>query len=98
MEEPEEMRCVFCKGVFRSHAKCADNHFVCDACHSMSANDLIERFTVGSGSKDPFDMAITLMKSPGLKMHGPEHHFLVPAVLLSAFLNSSGRSGKRGKD
>jgi hypothetical protein len=31
------------------------------------------------------------MKHPSVKMHGPEHHFLVPAVLLSCFLNKTGQ-------
>jgi hypothetical protein len=93
--EPEEMQCVFCNGIFKSQAKCADNHFVCDTCHSLSANELIQGFTIGSESKNPLDMAITLMKSPSVKMHGPEHHFLVPAVLLSAFCNSSGRVNEK---
>ena len=34
------------------------------------------------------------MKFPGFKMHCPEHHFLVPAVLLSAYSNCVGN----GKD
>ena len=95
MDQPEKLRCVFCNGIFSSQAKCADSHFVCDACHSLSANDLIERVTIGSLSREPLDMAITLMKSPSLKMHGPEHHFLVPAVLLSAFYNSSNRAEEK---
>jgi hypothetical protein len=37
-------------------------------------------------------MAITLMKDRRLKMHGPEHHFLVPAVLLAAYCHATGRS------
>jgi hypothetical protein len=90
-DQPEEVRCVFCDGMFTSQAKCVDNHYVCDACHSASANDLIERFTIAGASKDPFEMALTLMKSPNVKMHGPEHHFLIPAVLLSAFYNTVGR-------
>lgn len=93
--KPEEMKCVFCNGLFESQAKCEDNHFVCDACHSLSANDLIERFAIGSASKDPLGMAITLMKSPSVKMHGPEHHFLVPAVLISACCNASGREAEK---
>jgi hypothetical protein len=40
-------------------------------------------------------MAATLMKSPSLKMHGPEHHFLVAAALLSATLNASGRENEK---
>ncbi len=31
-------------------------------------------------------LAIRLMRLPAVKMHGPEHHFLVPAVLLAAYL------------
>ena len=30
-------------------------------------------------------------------MHGPEHHFLIPAVLLSAFYNVSGEPGEKEK-
>ncbi len=95
LDRPEELSCIYCRETFTAQAKCTDNHFVCDSCHSLPANDLIERFTIASVSKDPLDMAITLMKSPSLKMHGPEHHFLVPAVLLSAFYNASGRSEEK---
>jgi hypothetical protein len=95
LEKAEDLECLFCKGLFSTQAKCIDNHFVCDACHALSANDLIERFTIDSSSKDPVAMALTLMKSPSLKMHGPEHHFLVPAVLLSAFYNTMADSGEK---
>jgi hypothetical protein len=97
LKEAEDIACIFCKGVFSTQAKCIDNHFVCDACHALSANDLIERFTIDSSSKDPLDITLTLMKSPSLKMHGPEHHFLIPAALLSAFYNARAESGEKEK-
>jgi hypothetical protein len=95
LDHSEDLPCIYCKGVFSTQAKCADNHFVCDACHSLSANDLIERFAVGSTSTAPLDMAFTLMKSGSVKMHGPEHHFLVPAVLLSAYYNVKGETAEK---
>lgn len=91
LDKSEEGVCVFCRGTSPTQAKCSDGHFVCDTCHALPANELIERFTTGSSSKEPLGMAIALMKSPAVKMHGPEHHFLVPAVLLSAFSNATGR-------
>ena len=97
LKEPEELQCIFCKRAFSTQARCVDHHFVCDACHALSANDLIERFTIDSSSKDPIAMALTLMKSRSLKMHGPEHHFLIPAVLLSAFCNARRESGEKEK-
>jgi hypothetical protein len=95
LPEPEKMQCGFCRNVFESQAKCADGHFVCDTCHALSANDLIERAAVASTLTDPMKMAITIMKSPSIKMHGPEHHFLVPAVLLSAFCNATGKAEEK---
>ncbi|MGD0659851.1 MAG: DUF5714 domain-containing protein [Syntrophorhabdales bacterium] len=95
LDRPESCVCIYCKGTFSTQARCVDNHFVCDACHSLSANDLIERFTNACVWKDPLEMAITLMKSPSVKMHGPEHHFLVPAVLLSAFYNVKGEPAEK---
>jgi hypothetical protein len=95
LDGPEELRCELCGATFLANAKCVDGHFVCDACHGLPANDLIEAYTIRNTSKDPLGMAITLMRSPALKMHGPEHHFLVPAVLLSAFSNASGHTGEK---
>ncbi len=48
---------------------------------------MIEKLCIDSESKDPIRLAMALMNSSGLQMHGPEHHFLVPAVLLSAYYN-----------
>jgi hypothetical protein len=33
----------------------------------------------------PLDTAIALMKSGNVKMHGPEHHFLVRGIEVGAF-------------
>jgi hypothetical protein len=80
-----DQTCVYCGGTFESQACCVQGHFVCDACHSADASDLIEKFCLGSKSRNPVEMAVTLMSHPSVAMHGPEHHFLVPAVLLSAY-------------
>ena len=46
LNEPRQLACLFCKRDFSTQAKCVDGHFICDTCHSLSANDLIERFTL----------------------------------------------------
>jgi hypothetical protein len=40
-------------------------------------------------------MADALLHHDRLAMHGPEHHYLVPAVLIAAWFNMTGVSGKR---
>jgi hypothetical protein len=37
------------------------------------------------------------MKNPAVKMHGPEHHFLVPAVLIAAYYNVQGKPDVKGQ-
>jgi hypothetical protein len=80
-----QQTCVYCGNSFLSEANCQQGHFVCDACHGADAEDLIEQYCLQAQSKNPLEMAITLMRHPAVAMHGPEHHFLVPAVLLSAY-------------
>ena len=87
----EQLICFYCGQTFDANVSCKDGHYVCDPCHSSSANDIIERFCIKSGSADPIELALSLMRHPAVKMHGPEHHFLVPAVLLSAYYNQNER-------
>jgi hypothetical protein len=70
-----------------SNVTCIAGHFVCDSCHVSSPNDLIETFCISASSNNPLALAESLMNHPSIKMHGPEHHFLVPAVLLASYYN-----------
>ncbi|MDD5288420.1 MAG: DUF5714 domain-containing protein [Dehalococcoidales bacterium] len=89
------MECALCGQTFESNVACEKGHFVCDACHSLPGGDFIVRFCIASNSKNPIEQAIILMKDPRLAMHGPEHHVLVPAVLLSAYYNVTGETDKK---
>ena len=88
--EARAFTCSVCGESFQSEVSCQQGHFICDACHSASANELIEKVCVKSESINPVKLAIELMKSPKIKMHGPEHHYLVPAVLLTGYYNAAG--------
>lgn len=80
-----------------SDSRCIHGHYVCDDCHRSDANGLIERYCTSTTATDPLEMAITLMSHPSVNMHGPEHHFLVPAVLLAAYYNQQGSGEKAAK-
>lgn len=86
-EDSGTAECYYCKGIHSSNGQCVKGHFVCDSCHSIPANELIKRYCGSTESNDPLEMASALMKSPHVNMHGPEHHFLVPAVLLASYYN-----------
>ena len=94
---PETMECAVCRRAVLNNARCAHGHYVCDGCHGHSASDWIARYASATTSRDPLEIAERLMRSPVVAMHGPEHHFLVPAALLAAYGNSLGDHGATAK-
>ncbi len=84
------VRCEYCGAAGDSPVRCSGGHFVCDDCHAAPARELIERACQASTSTDPVALATSLMRHPSVKLHGPEHHFLVPAALVAAYCNARG--------
>lgn len=86
-QKAEPLKCSFCGETHYETVKCSAGHYICDTCHSAGPNDLIMRSCLRSTLTDPVEMANNIMRHPDFKMHGPEHHFLVPAVLIAAYYN-----------
>lgn len=89
LNESEEMECVICGKKVMSKACCVDGHFVCDECHNKGV-DLIKFACLSSSSKNPYEIITDIMKKDFIHMHGPEHHTLVGAALLTAYKNAGG--------
>jgi len=94
-QEHSVKQCNYCGRTLESNVQCPNGHFVCDACHSSSSIGLIESYCGYTEADDPMKMAVYLMKNPAVKMHGPEHHFLVPAVLITAYYNATGQADQK---
>ena len=88
--------CYYCGTKQETNTHCINGHYVCDRCHSLQANDLIEQFCTTTSISNPIELANILMRNPAINMHGPEHHFLVPAVLLTAFYNLENAKDRGG--
>jgi len=88
LNKPKIITCNYCNIEHETITTCIDGHYICDECHSKNANELIQKTCEETAEKDPIKIAIRLMKHPIFTMHGPEHHFLVPAVLITAYYNT----------
>ena len=86
--------CAICSGEFDAEARCENDHFVCDACHSRGAADVIAAICRATTSTDAWTIATELMRSPAVAMFGPEHHVLVGAALLAAYCNATSSGDK----
>jgi hypothetical protein len=84
----QRLECVYCHTVSLTEVQCEKGHYICDSCHSAIGTELIETFCQSTPLQDPIEIALTLMRDPKIMMHGPEHHFLIPAALLAAYYNT----------
>ena len=89
LETDEEMECELCHKKQRSKTRCVNGHFVCDQCHT-SGMDEIMAICLNSESKNPIEIIEKMMAIDACHMHGPEHHTMVGAALLTAYKNAGG--------
>lgn len=89
-EKAQEMECAICHKKFESYASCEDRHYVCDVCHAAKGLEAIKKGCLDMDSKNPIAILQTLMEDPYIYMHGPEHHVMVGAAILTAYKNSGG--------
>ena len=81
--------CSICHQLKPGNAVCENGHFVCDECHSNKSQDALQVLT-NSTEKDPVILLQKIFQLPSVHMHGPEHHSIVPAVLITAYHNCGG--------
>lgn len=89
LDHAETMECVVCKKHFVADVCCTQGHYVCDSCHT-SGVDAIVNICLHHESNNPVEVFEQLVSMPFCYMHGPEHHVIVGASLLTAYRNSGG--------
>lgn len=80
--------CILCGKTSMTRAVCENGHFVCDLCHEKSSVSSVKDKCLGLKSKNPVEIFLFLVSSPDVHMHGPEHHIITGASLLTAIHNS----------
>lgn len=84
------MRCSICGEEKLSACACEEGHFICDACHTAGLDVFYIPILLQSRERDPIRLLEEVMALPPVHMHGPEHHAIVPCVLLTAYHNAGG--------
>lgn len=94
-QETFPVKCQLCKKDFQTNVVCQDKHYICDSCHSKDGFSVIEDFCLESQETNPLEIALDLMEDWRISLHGPEHHFIVPASLLTAYYNFLGKENMK---
>ena len=83
------MECAICRKKELSKTRCIHGHYVCSDCHTEGM-DAIFSVCLSETSTDPMKIIRRMMDMPFCHMHGPEHHVMVGAALLTAYKNAGG--------
>jgi protein-tyrosine-phosphatase len=89
LTQDKVMECAICHKQERSKTHCANGHYVCSDCHTQGM-DSIFGLCLSTESTDPVAIVRQMMDLPFCHMHGPEHHVMVGAALLTAYKNAGG--------
>ena len=89
LDHDEMMECAICHKKEPSKTRCVNGHYVCNECHTKGADTIIG-ICLDESAKDPVEIIRKLMAQPFCHMHGPEHHIMVGASLLTAYKNAGG--------
>ncbi|MBE6919642.1 MAG: SAM-dependent methyltransferase [Ruminococcaceae bacterium] len=85
----EVMTCALCGKQEPSKTRCTAGHYVCNDCHTQGM-DAMTALCLAYEGRDPMPLLLQLMDQPWCHMHGPEHHVMVGAALLTAYRNAGG--------
>ena len=89
-EQTKQMECAICRKTFDDAAVCINGHYVCTDCRSNPGAAVIRSICTSTKSKNPVSLAVMMMNSPAVYMHGADHHAIIAAALLAAYKNCGG--------
>ncbi len=89
LKKDELMECAICHRKENSKTRCIHGHYVCNECHTAGMDSIIG-LCLTETSRDPAAIIGKMMAMPFCHMHGPEHHVMVGAALLTAYRNAGG--------
>ena len=84
-----EMVCALCGKKENSKTVCQNGHYVCNQCHTRGIDSIVG-VCLAQTSDNPVHILRKLMALPFCHMHGPEHHVMLGAALLTAYHNAGG--------
>ncbi len=89
LDKDEMMECSVCHKKENSKSRCVNGHYVCNDCHTAGLDSIIG-LCLNERSKNPIEIIEKMMALSFCHMHGPEHHVMVGAALLTAYKNAGG--------
>lgn len=83
--------CHYCGGIKKTNAVCVEGHYICDGCHQQDGLSAIRLLCAETREQDMLVLLDTIRRHPAIPLHGPEHHAMVPGIILATYRNLGGK-------
>jgi MoaA/NifB/PqqE/SkfB family radical SAM enzyme/ubiquinone/menaquinone biosynthesis C-methylase UbiE len=93
--KPSPAACHYCHTEVKTNVTCEAGHFVCDKCHQKEGLAIIRQICLQTAKTDMLELLVEIRNHQAIPMHGPEHHAMLPGIILAVAKNS-GLSVTRG--
>ena len=94
LKHHEEHPCYYCGGRKRTNGVCGQGHYICDDCHQQDGLSVIKLICLETKEEDLLALLGKIRRHPAIPMHGPEHHAMVPGIILATYRNRGGKISK----
>ena len=78
----------FLRQDLRISSFCPKGHHICPECRNLEVPQVLEKVISSSTSKSPSEILEKVMAHPKLTMHGANHHYIIPVVIVAAAKNA----------
>ncbi len=79
----ENVHCDNCRQIKPASARCKMGHVICNDCLNETVFEFVKNKCLAYKGNDPIELVVEIMNSPLVNMHGPEHHYILPSVMLT---------------
>jgi Putative redox-active protein (C_GCAxxG_C_C). len=87
-DQGKELTCSQCGKHEIANISCSNGHYICDECHGKGVLDLVKDYITSCKSKDPLEIAETLMgNKEQVPMLGCENAWIAAGALITAIRN-----------
>lgn len=87
LDGEEILSCNICKKQHRTNIWCPEGHHICRVCYHKSFKNFLEDTSKASQSRNPFDLAASMMAHRNLSSNTCEHAWVLIAAILTAIKN-----------
>ena len=90
LAQERAVACHYCGGIKKTNALCVEGHYICDDCHQQDGLSAIRLLCAETKEQDMLRLLDTIRRHPAIPLHGPEHHAMVPGIILATYRNLGG--------